>query len=112
MAEPGGLPSVGLHRVGHQEAGQVVWYSHLLKNFPQFNVIHIVKGFGIVNKAEIHGRNKRQRPRQRRHVKVGMSLPSGNKAPSPTKSLEEPVLIHLKHKFIPRDNLLQYGFNL
>ena len=60
----------------------------------------------------VHGRNKRQRPRQRRHVKVGMSLPSGNKAPSPTKSLEEPVLIHLKHKFIPRDNLLQYGFNL
>ena len=36
-----------------QEAGQVVWYSHLLKNFPQFIVIHIVKGFGIVNKAEI-----------------------------------------------------------
>ena len=31
----------------------VVWYSHLLKNFPQFIVIHIVKGFGIVNKAEI-----------------------------------------------------------
>ena len=31
----------------------MVWYSHLLKNFPQFIVIHIVKGFGIVNKAEI-----------------------------------------------------------
>ena len=31
----------------------MVWYSHLLKNFPQFVVIHIVKGFGIVNKAEI-----------------------------------------------------------
>ena len=31
----------------------MVWYSHLLKNFPQFNVIHTVKGFGIVNKAEI-----------------------------------------------------------
>ena len=30
-----------------QEAGQVVWYSHLLKNFPQFIVIHTVKGFGI-----------------------------------------------------------------
>ena len=38
-----------------QEAGQVVWYSHLLKNFPQFIVIHTVKGFGIVNKAEIGG---------------------------------------------------------
>ena len=31
----------------------VVWYSHLLKNFPQFVVIHTVKGLGIVNKAEI-----------------------------------------------------------
>ena len=36
-----------------QEAGQVVWYSHLLKNFPQFVVIHIVKGFGVVNKVEV-----------------------------------------------------------
>ena len=36
-----------------QEAGQLVWYSHLFKNFPYFVVIHIVKGFGIVNKAEI-----------------------------------------------------------
>ena len=36
-----------------QEAGQVVWYSHLFQNFPQFIVIHKVKGFGIVNKAEI-----------------------------------------------------------
>ena len=31
----------------------MVWYSHLLKSFPQFVVIHTVKGFGIVNKAEI-----------------------------------------------------------
>ena len=31
----------------------MVWYSHLLKNFPQFTVIHTVKVFGIVNKAEI-----------------------------------------------------------
>ena len=31
----------------------MVWYSHLLKNFPQFIVIHTVKGFGLVNKAEI-----------------------------------------------------------
>ena len=36
-----------------QEAGQVAWYSHLLKNFPQFVVIHTVKGFIIVNEAEI-----------------------------------------------------------
>ena len=35
------------------EAGQMVWYSHLFKNFPQFCVIHTVKGFGIVNKAKI-----------------------------------------------------------
>ena len=34
-------------------AAQVVWYSHLLKNFPQFFVVHTVKVFGIVNKAEI-----------------------------------------------------------
>ena len=31
----------------------MVWYSHLFKNFPQFVVIHVVKGFGIVNKAEV-----------------------------------------------------------
>ena len=36
-----------------QEAGQVVWYSHLFKNFPQFVVICTVKGFGIINKAEV-----------------------------------------------------------
>ena len=36
-----------------QEAGQVVWYSHLFKNFPHFVVIHILKGFGIVNKAKV-----------------------------------------------------------
>ena len=36
-----------------QEADKVVWYSHLLKNFSQFVVIHTAKGFGVVNKAEI-----------------------------------------------------------
>ena len=36
-----------------QAAGQVVWYSHLFQNFPQFIVIHTVKRFGIVNKADI-----------------------------------------------------------
>ena len=35
------------------EAGQLVWYSHLSQNFPQFLVIHTVKGFVIVNKAEV-----------------------------------------------------------
>ena len=36
-----------------QEAGEVVWYSHLFKNFPQFVVIHTVKSFSIVNEAEV-----------------------------------------------------------
>ena len=36
-----------------QEAGQVVWYFHLFQNFPRCIVIHTIKGFGIVNKAEI-----------------------------------------------------------
>ena len=31
----------------------MVWYSHLSKNFPQFVVIHKIKGFGVVNKAEV-----------------------------------------------------------
>ena len=36
-----------------QEASQVVWYSHLFKNFPQFVVIHTVKGFSVVNETEV-----------------------------------------------------------
>ena len=36
-----------------QETGQVVWYSHLFKNFPQCVMIHTIKGFRIVNKAEV-----------------------------------------------------------
>ena len=36
-----------------QKAGQMVWYSYLFKNFPHFIVVHTVKGFGIVNKAEV-----------------------------------------------------------
>ena len=35
------------------EAGKVVWYSHLFQNFPQFVVIHTVKGFNVVSKAEV-----------------------------------------------------------
>ena len=35
-----------------QDTGKVVWYSHLLKNFPQFVVIHTVKGFSIVNEVD------------------------------------------------------------
>ena len=36
-----------------QEAGKMVWYPHLFKNFPQFVVIHIIKGFSVVNEAEV-----------------------------------------------------------
>ena len=36
-----------------QEAGKVVWYSHLFKNFPEFVVVYTVEGFGIASKAEI-----------------------------------------------------------
>ena len=36
-----------------QEPGEVVWYSHLFKNFPQFFVIHTVRGFSVVNEAEV-----------------------------------------------------------
>ena len=36
-----------------QEAGQAVWYSRLFQNFPQFIVIHTVKGFGIINKEQV-----------------------------------------------------------
>ena len=36
-----------------QETGKVVWYSHLLENFPQFVGIYTVKSFGVINKAEV-----------------------------------------------------------
>ena len=36
-----------------QEAGEVVWYSHLFQNFPQFLVIHTVKGFSVDSEAEV-----------------------------------------------------------
>ena len=45
-----------------QETGQVVWYSHLFQNCPQFIVIHTVKGFGIVNKTEIWRRKWQPTP--------------------------------------------------
>ena len=37
-----------------QETGKVVWYCHLFKGFPQFVVTHTVKGFSVVNEAEVH----------------------------------------------------------
>ena len=36
-----------------QEADKLVWYSQLFKNFPQFTVLHIVKGFSIISEAEV-----------------------------------------------------------
>ena len=36
-----------------QETGKVVWYSHLFKNFPQFVVIHTVKGFNVINETDL-----------------------------------------------------------
>ena len=36
-----------------QEAGKEVWYSHLFKNFPQFVMIHTVKGFNVVSEADV-----------------------------------------------------------
>ena len=36
-----------------QEAGKEVWYSHLFKNFLHFVMIHAVKGFGVINEAEV-----------------------------------------------------------
>ena len=41
------------HIQASQEAGKVVWYSHLFKNFPQFVVIHTVKDFSLVDEAEV-----------------------------------------------------------
>ena len=46
------VASCPAYQVSH-ETGKVVWYSHLLKNFPQFVVIHTVKGFSLVNEAEV-----------------------------------------------------------
>ena len=37
-----------------QEEGKVVWYSHLFQNFPQFVVIHTIKGFSIISEAEVN----------------------------------------------------------
>ena len=36
-----------------QETGKMVWYSHLFKNYPQFAVIYTIKGFSVVNEAEV-----------------------------------------------------------
>ena len=61
-----------------QEAGQVIWYSHLFQNFPQFIVIHTVKGFGLVSKAEID-------------VFLELSTGEGNGKPLQYSCLENPM---------------------
>ena len=48
-----GLSNIFLNIQIFQESGQVVWYSHLFKNFPQSVVIHTVKDFSVVNEAEV-----------------------------------------------------------
>ena len=47
--------AIGISSVQSLNRDLVVWYSHLFKNFPQSVVIHTVKGFDIVNKAEVDG---------------------------------------------------------
>ena len=47
----GSVSSWLAYRYIYQEAGKMAWYFHFFKNFPQFVVIHTVKGFGVVNKA-------------------------------------------------------------
>ena len=49
----GSVSSWLAYRYISQEAGKMAWYFYFFKNFPQFVVIHTVKGFGIVNKAEV-----------------------------------------------------------
>ena len=89
-----------------QEAVQIVWYSHLLQNFPQFIVIHTVKGFGIVNKAETDGFLERScffhDP-----AEVG-NLVSGSSAFSKTKLNDWNLTVHilLKTRRILGINLL------
>ena len=51
------MPSSNCHFLTYiqvsQETDKAVWYSHLLKKFPQFVMIHTVKGFSIINEAEV-----------------------------------------------------------
>ena len=56
-----------------QETAQVVWYSYLLKNFPKIAVNNTVKGFGIVNKAEIDVLNEETEPKQKQYSVVAVT---------------------------------------
>ena len=58
-----------------QEAGQVAWYAHLFQNFPQFVVIHSVKGFGIVNKAEMKLKKNKPIKLNIQKTKIMASIP-------------------------------------
>ena len=71
----------------------MVWYSHLFQNFPQFVVIHTVKGFGIVNEAEVNAflelvsENWNAVNKAEVHVFLQMKIPTGNLSPTHTKNL-------------------------
>ena len=52
-----------------QEAGKVVWYSHLFKSFPQFIVIHTVKSFSVVNEAYTSILKKERKTKKRRSTR-------------------------------------------
>ena len=73
-----------------QEAGKVVWYSHLLKHFPQFVVIHAIKGFGIVSKTE---------------VDVSLEFSSF----FPWSKQWQPTPVHLPEKFCGQRSLVGYS---
>ena len=86
-----------------QEAVQVVWYSHLLKNFPQFVVIHIVKGSGIFNKAEIDifsGTLAFSMIQQMLAIWSLVPLPFLNPAWTPGISWLKPSLENFEHYFV------------
>ena len=56
----------------------MVWYSHFFKNFPQFVVIHTVKGFGVINKAEVDVFLEFSRLFENEQYEKAVRLPCGN----------------------------------
>ena len=77
---------------GLPEAGEVVWYYHLIKNYPQFVVVHTLKGFGIVNEAEVDDFSRILLP-----VEVG-NLISGSSAFSESSLYIWKFLVHILSK--------------
>ena len=85
----------------------MVWYSHLFQNFPQFIVIHTVKGFGIVNKAEIAGVQLQQPGIQPEGVR-GV----GEKLRQPLSFLGLPVYFKLMILFYTFTKALGHRFDI